>query len=147
MVGELFALEPIVGLKDSSNDFTLFQKLVARYKDDAFAIFQGNETMLAHSLFAGASGGVLGLANIAPKLCVAVYEACKSHEYERAYALQRRLVSLHYISRISSSPLAAVKYATSLLGLGSERACRPFRRLTPEQQNLVQSKLKELDLL
>jgi 4-hydroxy-tetrahydrodipicolinate synthase len=147
VVGELFALEPVVGLKDSSNNFTLFQKLVARFDSESFAIFQGNETMIGHSLFAGASGGVLGLGNVAPRLCVDLYEACKAREYERAYGLQRKLVSLHRISRISPSPLTAVKYATSLLGLGSDRATQPFKGLTPEQKGLVKSKLEELDLL
>jgi len=147
MVRELVALEPIVGLKDSSNNFTLFQKLVARFDTDAFSIFQGNGTMLAHSLFAGASGGVLGLGNIAPRLCVELYEACRGHEYEKAYTLQRELVSLHYLNRLTPSSVPVIKYATSLLGLGSDRATKPFKPLRPELKEFVRSKLHELDIL
>jgi 4-hydroxy-tetrahydrodipicolinate synthase len=147
VVGELVALETIVGYKDSSSDFTLFQKLVARFDNADFSIFQGNETMLAHSLFAGASGGVVGLGNIAPRLCVELYETCREREYENAYALQRRLVSLHRITGISSSSLSVIKYATSLLGLGSDRATKPFNPLTRGQKERVESTLRELDLL
>jgi len=147
VVRELVALEPVVGLKDSSNDFTSFQKLVARFDTDAFSIFQGNGTMLAHSLFAGASGGVLGLGNIAPRLCVELYKACRGREYEKAYALQRKLVSLHYLNRLTPSSVPVIKYATSLLGLGSDRATKPFQPLTSELKEFVRSKLRELDIL
>ena len=147
IVGELFAMEPIVGLKDSSNNFTQFQKLVARFSGQGYYFFQGNETMLAHSLFAGASGGVLGLANVAPALCVDLFDACQAREFETAYALQRKLVSLHYISRVASNPLNGVKYATSLLGLGSERLARPLAPLDPAQKAFVKRKLQELGLL
>jgi len=147
VVSELVAEDAIVGLKDSVGDFTVFQKVVARYCTPKFCIFQGNETMLAHSLFAGASGGVLGLANVAPRLCVDLYEACVRREYERAYALQGKLVSLHSISRITSSALVAQKYALSLLGLMGERATRPLRPLSAEEKTRVQGTLAELGLL
>ena len=147
LVERLAAMYLIVGLKDSSGNFTQFQKLVARFDSDRFSIFQGNETMIAHSLFAGASGGVLGLGNVAPRLSVELYEACKRRDYEMAYGLQRKLVSLHYISRVTSKPLTAVKYATSLLGLGSDRTMKPLSPLTPEQKEFVRSKMQELELL
>jgi len=147
IVAELSRMEMLAGLKDSSNDFTLFQKLVARFEDASFRVFQGNETMLAHSLFAGASGGVLGLGNVAPRLCVALYQACRSGAYQQAYALQRKLVSLHYISRVAPNPLTGVKCATSLLGLGSDRMTSPMRPLNESQKGFVRTRLQELGLL
>ena len=146
MVADLVGIDRIVGLKDSSNDFTLFQKLVARFSG-RLSMFQGNETMIAHSLFAGAGGGVLGLANVAPRLCADLFEACATRNYERAYVLQRRLVSLHYISRVGPNPLTGVKCAMELLGFGSDRMTRPMRPLSPAQKEIVRHWLVKLELI
>ena len=147
VVSELVPLDAFVGLKDSTSNFTVFQKLVARFASDSFCMFQGNETMLSHSLFIGGSGGVNGLANLVPGLCVAIFNACKSRQYEEAYRLQRKLTLLQDIGRLTPTSLVGQKYALSLLGLCSERVTKPLRPLTREHRAFIKAKLQELGIL
>jgi 4-hydroxy-tetrahydrodipicolinate synthase len=147
IVAALASMKHIAGFKDASGNFTMFQHFVSKYDRDDFSIMQGNETMLAASVFAGGSGAVASLANLAPRLCVDIFEASKARDYERAFALQRKLLSLSELYRVSPSVISAFKYATSLLGLGSERSIKPFSAVTPAEKEAVRAKLQELGLL
>jgi 4-hydroxy-tetrahydrodipicolinate synthase len=147
LVARLATLERITGYKDSSGNFTLFQELVACHDNERFRIFQGNELTLVHSLFIGAHGAVAGLGNVAPRLCVDLFETCKRRDYETAFALHQQMLTLHHICRLNPSIVAHIKYATSLLGLGSERCTRPLKPVPVEQKEIVRSTLQALGLI
>jgi 4-hydroxy-tetrahydrodipicolinate synthase len=147
LVARLATLERIVGYKDSSGNFTLFQELVARHDNECFRIFQGNELTLVTSLFVGAHGAVAGLGNVAPRLCVDLFEACKRRDYDASLCLHQKMLTLHRICRLNPSIVAHIKYAMSLYGLGSERCARPLKPVPPEQKEIVRATLQELDLL
>lgn len=96
--------ENIVGLKDSSSDVASLQKTVKSVSKD-FAVLTGNGTVLDAGLLAGACGAILAVGCVAPHLCIAIMEAVKSGDTERAAQLQSHL-----------SPLAAA--VTTRFGLG-----------------------------
>ncbi len=85
--------ENIVGIKDSSADVAKLAETL-RLVPDAFAVMIGNGTVFCEALQAGARAGILAVGCVAPQLCVAIYEAVKVNDLDRASALQAALTPL-----------------------------------------------------
>src|ERR1043166_5977232 len=80
-------------MKDSSNDVERFRRTVELVDED-FALMIGNGTVFADALRAGARGGILAVGCCAPELCLEIYRAFATNDYDRATALQERLTPL-----------------------------------------------------
>ena len=63
--------ENIIGIKDSSGNITLLNDLL-RLLPRTFDVLMGNAAIYLSALLMGATGGVLALANVAPRECVAI---------------------------------------------------------------------------
>lgn len=94
-VARLAEHENIVGIKDSSGDMVALMEML-RLTEGArdFAVTVGHAGIFYPALCAGARGGILAAACVAPELCVAIYEAFVAGEHARARSLQRRLAPL-----------------------------------------------------
>jgi 4-hydroxy-tetrahydrodipicolinate synthase len=84
----------VVGMKDSSGDIGEFVRTHNRVAAD-FSHMIGSGGVLAQALDAGASGGVLALANIAPDGASAVFETHQGGDPGRARDLNADLVDLN----------------------------------------------------
>ena len=144
---ELLTHEGIIGIKDSAGDLGKFQSFLNLQKQyPAFQVWQGAEAVAAISVARGADGLVLGLANIAPKLCVDLYNTAQKGDFQKAWDLQNELMILFGIQRYESF-LAGLKGAAHLLGLCGTAITKPFKNLDNEQLALVRQTLVELQLL
>ena len=94
----------IIGIKDSSADVDGLTKTMNGVRND-FTVLTGNGTVLDQALQAGASGAILAVGCVAPKLCIEILEAVKAGDVSRATRLQEDL-----------SPLAAA--VTTRFGIG-----------------------------
>jgi len=83
----------IIGVKDSSNDVAGFRRTVELCPSD-FAVMTGNGTMLLDALRAGATGGILAVGCVVPKICVEIFRAFTAGELERSERLQTELTPL-----------------------------------------------------
>jgi 4-hydroxy-2-oxoglutarate aldolase len=83
----------IIGIKDSSPDLDGLRKTIKLVRKD-FAVLTGNGTVLNEALRAGARGAILAVGCVASELCLAIYRAVDSGEFELAAELQSRLTSL-----------------------------------------------------
>lgn len=92
-IGKLSRLENVVGLKESSGKLDFVRAVLAKVRKD-FRIMVGAPSIAYDSMCEGAVGAVLGVANFAPTLCVALYQAFLHRRAEEAQALQQRLVPL-----------------------------------------------------
>jgi dihydrodipicolinate synthase/N-acetylneuraminate lyase len=83
----------IIGVKDSSADIKRFRKLMIclQNKDDKY-FFQGKENFLVESIQMGASGCVVSLLHIEPRLFVLLYHAVKSGQLAKANKIQKEIV-------------------------------------------------------
>jgi 4-hydroxy-2-oxoglutarate aldolase len=116
-VARLAAHGNIHGVKDSSGDvlaLTETLRLACAEGDEDFVVMTGHGGALYAALCAGAPGAILAVACVAPELCVAVHEAFKAGDYERARSLQKRL-----------APLAAA--VTTRHGIGGLKAALDMR--------------------
>lgn len=85
--------ENIIGIKDSSNDVDGLGETIKLVRED-FAVLTGNGTVLHEALQAGACGGILAVACVAPELCIEIFQAVLSGEMDRAAELQSKLTPL-----------------------------------------------------
>jgi 4-hydroxy-2-oxoglutarate aldolase len=84
----------IIGIKDSSGNVAKYANIVRAVRPD-FAVLAGSGGYLYPALCVGAQGAVAALANVAPRECVALYNAFRAGRHDEARALQLRLVQLN----------------------------------------------------
>ncbi len=153
LVEALSVHERVIGIKDSGGDFTFTQALLRRFRDRPdFRIFQGFETTVAATILLGGQGAVLGMPNLAPRMCVELYNAASQGDISRAFALQARLTELleSLWSGLDSTDglfIGGIKTGLWLLGICSPRTTRPFRPLTTEENQQLRGAMEREGLL
>ncbi|GAA0225770.1 dihydrodipicolinate synthase family protein [Haladaptatus pallidirubidus] len=95
VVGELADHDNIAGMKDSSGNLTRLQRERARTEDADFDLLVGSGNIFAAGLDAGADGGVLALANVAPERASEIYRLQQGGHGAQARQLNARLVELN----------------------------------------------------
>jgi 4-hydroxy-2-oxoglutarate aldolase len=114
----------IVGIKDSSAAGPT--KLLASIDPtNDFYVLSGSLNTFYPSLHAGATGGVLSLANVLPERCTELYDLFMQAMYERARELSAGLIRLN--QAVSGTwGVAGVKVAIDLVGLKGGRPREPL---------------------
>ena len=132
-IAELAAHPNIVGIKDSTQDWRHFQQVI-RIKDDVpeFLVFNGDEEALASTVLMGGDGGVLGLANVAPRLCTELFEAADRGDIAKARQLQAEVAELQAVWYMAECPHGGLKLALSVLGICEPHVTRPLISPSPD---------------
>ena len=91
---DLAGHENVAGMKDSSGNMEAVQRIATGTGED-FDLLVGAGSIYAPGLDAGASGGILALANVVPELASEIYDRHVAGTDEQARALNRRLVALN----------------------------------------------------
>lgn len=89
----LSAHQNIIGMKDSSADLATFGETIRQVPAD-FSMMIGNGTVFCEALQAGARGGILAVGCAVPRLCLEIYRAVLSGDFDRARGLQHQLTPL-----------------------------------------------------
>ncbi|QCE33713.1 4-hydroxy-tetrahydrodipicolinate synthase [Acetobacteraceae bacterium] len=135
----------IVGIKDATGD--LEQPIVLSneiLKD--FSQLGGEDALSLPYFIAGGDGCISVTANVAPHLCVAMYEYWKKGNIVEAQKLQRALFSLHKAMFMESSPSPA-KSALADLGLISENLRLPLVPVQSPSKEAIRKILTKLHLM
>lgn len=108
-VGSLAAHDNIAGIKDSAGDLSSFTRLVNRTTNEEFTPLVGAGGLFGSALDVGATGGILGLANLAPAAVADVYTA---HETDPARAREQTAALAELNHAVTSQyTVAGLKYA------------------------------------
>ena len=85
--------ENIIGFKDSSANYDNFKLLLTMLNEEIpdFYLIQGKEHLLKDSLSSGASGLVVSLLHVEPRLFVALYNAVQENDMETAGRIQQTI--------------------------------------------------------
>jgi 4-hydroxy-tetrahydrodipicolinate synthase len=120
-VARLIEHPNIIGLKDSSGDFSNFTE-IARLANQTtgFTLYTGSDAMLAASLFVGGHGIIGAGVNIVPDVVVAVYQAVMSGDKAKAIEMQHKVADAVNACRVGNFP-GAYKAQYTLKGL-----CQPY---------------------
>ncbi|MGB9906914.1 MAG: dihydrodipicolinate synthase family protein, partial [Candidatus Saccharicenans sp.] len=94
LVIELAKHQNIIGLKESGGSLAYLSEVVSKVSAD-FHYFTGSASILYSALDMGACGAILALANVAPELCVKLYELFVAGKKEEAKELQYKLIPLN----------------------------------------------------
>jgi dihydrodipicolinate synthase/N-acetylneuraminate lyase len=96
VAGDLAEHHNVAGMKDSSGDLGAFQRTRTATADDDFDLLVGSGSVFAPALDAGADGGVLALANVAPEVASEILAAHHRGDDDAARARNRAAVDLNH---------------------------------------------------
>ena len=130
LVLRLAELPNVVGIKDSSGDWTEVQWIL-QHRRPGFLVLQGMQTLCAVSLLAGADGLVPGHANVYPRLLANLMEAGRRRDVEALFRYQAQLDRLVKLRGRAST--YTFKIVTKALGLTEDHTSRPLPRLNAEE--------------
>ncbi|MCP5076333.1 MAG: 4-hydroxy-tetrahydrodipicolinate synthase [Rhodobacteraceae bacterium] len=144
-MGQLSKLDNIVGVKDATADISRVSAQRIHCGKD-FCQLSG-EDATAHGFNAqGGVGCISVTANVAPKLCSQLQEACGAGDYALALELQDRLMPLH--DAIFTEPgLCGAKYGASVLGKCSDEVRLPLTTLSDGTKAKVESAMRHAGLI
>jgi len=93
-VGELASHPNVAGMKDSSGSVSNLVRIQRRTESEQFDLLVGSGSVLAQALDAGATGGVLALANLLPERTADIFET-QADDSEQARALNADVVEMN----------------------------------------------------
>ncbi len=140
LINELSLIENIIGIKDSSCDFSFFLSLIDNFRNKDFLIFQGDESMIAHSVIGGADGAVVGTANIAPDIVVNIYNHAIAKEYEKSIKTQKKWNEIVKIN-LDADLFAGQPAALELMGICSRYVQHPMKPATEKQIEKIKERM------
>ena len=144
-MGELAKLPSIVGVKDATGD--LARVSAQRITCGPDFIQLSGEDATAHGFNAqGGTGCISVTANVAPRLCAELQEACLDGDYARALEIQDRLTPLH--QAIFAEPgVVGAKAALSMLDRCSDEVRLPLTPVTDGTRARLEAALRHAGLL
>jgi 4-hydroxy-tetrahydrodipicolinate synthase len=125
-------------MKESSGDFDYFRRLVVEGAEVGLRVLEGEEPHIAKGLLAGAVGIVPVCANFEPATYLAAYQAGLARDEAALTGLQERIIEVRkQLLFVGPLWIAGIKYAMSLLGVGSGVPVSPLQPLTADEQAKV----------
>lgn len=128
---ELASHPNILGLKDSTENTSRISEIVAN-APNSFKVIVGTASVLYSGLSAGASGGILALANIAPDECLQIYNLYFEQNFNKALELQNRLIPVNR-AITTKYGVAGLKAAMDILGYDGGNPRMPLETLNEAQ--------------
>lgn len=144
-MAELAKLPRIVGVKDATGDLARVakQRMTCGAK---FLQLSGEDATAVGFNAMGGVGCISVTANVAPKLCAQMQEACLAGDYATALEIQDKLIPLH-IAIFVEPGVAGAKYALSKLGMCSPEVRLPLTELLDETKAQIDAAMRHAGLL
>jgi len=117
-------LPNIVGVKDATGNIGRIS-LQREAMGPDFIQLSGDDLTALACMAAGAHGCISVVANIAPRLCADLQNACLAGDYAEALAIQDKLVPLQ-VATFLEAGVTGAKYGLSLLGKANEEVRLPL---------------------
>jgi dihydrodipicolinate synthase/N-acetylneuraminate lyase len=135
---ELANHQHIVGVKETSGDFTVTQSVLIHTRAlPDFCVFQGFDNLAAASILAGADGVVSSVSAFAPRLVLELNEAAHARDAERAFTLQNEVIQLiaqlGWDETSESAFIRGMKTCLEALGLSTARVASPYTQASREE--------------
>ena len=133
----------IVGIKEASGNISYVAQ-VARYVNDDFALFSGNDDMIVPIMSLGGSGVISVFANICPKQSHDIVDLCLKGDYVHAKELQLKYLDLINALFIEVNPIP-VKEAMNMLGMNVGGYRLPLCEMDEKNREILRQKLRILE--
>ena len=144
-VVRLSQVKNIIGIKDASYDMARPTLTKLRAKK-GFLQLSGEDASAVGFLAQGGDGCISVTANIAPRLCGDMHDAWKKRDLDKVFEIQDRLMPLHKVLFVETSP-APVKYGAELLGQASAQLRLPLVECTDATKKQVRDAMVHAGLI
>jgi 4-hydroxy-2-oxoglutarate aldolase len=141
LVKELSSHPNIVGIKDSGGNAPKVAEMINGAGPE-FGVLAGSASFLYPALCLGATGGILALANVAPRECKELEQCFRAGNHDAARALQLRLLAPN-AAVTSIYGIAGLKVALEAVGLRGGLPRPPLQPLGPAEAEAVRQTLRE----
>ena len=145
-VAKLAEVPNIIGIKDSSGDLQNTIELIKSTPQDKFSVLMGRDTLLLAALMFGAKGAIPATCNIAPQLCVGIYQSYMRGDIASARQFQDQLAPVRMALTLGTGN-GAVKEAMVLLGRPAGPNRLPIAPLSAEKREKLKAVLTKAGLL
>jgi len=137
--------DQVVGVKDSGGSIGQISELIDRV-GNRISVLAGTADVVLPCLIMGGRGGVPAVANVAPKLCVDLYNHFKQNEIERAREVQMKVLDLNGVLVKRFNQISAIKEAMNQLGKPAGYPRRPSLSLDEKARNEVRDVLARVGI-
>ena len=146
-VAKLARVPNIVSIKDSSGDLTLTADYIRMTRDiEHFDVMVGRDTLIYGALCYGAVGSIASCANVAPRLCVDIYEKFIAGDLKGSLEAQFTLAPLRGAFSLGTFP-AVIKESLEMLGIEAGPCMDPCGPMTSEEREKLRKVLVGMGLL
>lgn len=135
----------IVGIKNSSENIRQTTEMIDQTPEE-FVTIIGTASVLYPGLSAGAVGGILALANIAPNECVQIQKLVEDGKHTGALELQKRMLPVNK-AITAKYGVAGLKAAMDMLGYFGGEPRAPLSKLNDADKEQLKQILLTAELL
>ncbi len=128
LVAELAQHPNIVAIKEASGNIGQISRIIEETQDEDFCVISGDDNITLPIMALGGAGIISVAANVDPARMVAMYEAMKSCDYQKALVLHYALSPLFRSMFIDTNPIP-VKKAVEILGMAGGPVRLPLDEL------------------
>jgi dihydrodipicolinate synthase/N-acetylneuraminate lyase len=140
LVHELATEGVLNGIKDTSGSLDSIRSFL-RGAPEGFAVLPGDDPLVLPALKEGAAGGIMGTANVLPRLDVEFMDAARKKDWVTAEKLHDLIQGLHALFFRAPFP-SSVKFLAQYLRQTPVGYRSPYLPLTEEQQNRLKEDLR-----
>jgi 4-hydroxy-tetrahydrodipicolinate synthase len=133
----------VIGIKDSSGNLSQIAELI-RLAGDKISVLAGTADVALPTLLLGGRGAVIAVANVAPKLCSALYKAFKEGKLENSSRLQRHISYMNEVLVRRHNQLSAIKEALNMKGLEGGCPRKPTAPLEEDEKREIKEMLNSM---
>lgn len=144
-MARLYELKNIVGVKDATANLARVSQQRHAMGPD-FIQLSGEDATALGFMAHGGHGCISVTANVAPRLCAEMQNACLKGDYAAALKVQDRLMPLHNSLFVETNP-SPVKYAATVLGLMQEDVRLPLLPVSEPTKKIVRSAMVHAGLV
>ena len=145
-VRKLADIPNIVGIKDSSGDFTLTGEYIRLTRDKDFYVLMGRDTLIYAALCYGGTGSIAACGNVAPRLVADIYDKFIAGDLKGALEAQFTLAPLRIAFNLGTFP-AVIKESLILLGIDAGPCMGPVGAMSDEERKELRKILTGMGLL
>jgi len=145
-VERLAEIDNIVGVKDSSGDFSLTSEYIRRTRDRNFSVLSGRDTLIHACLCYGGGGSIAACANIAPRICADIYDKFVAGDIRGSLEAQFSITPLRLAFTLGSFP-TVIKEGLKLLGIEAGPCMEPIGPMKQAEKEELKQILQQMGLL
>lgn len=146
-VARLAQIPNIIGVKDSTGDFTNTLEYIRLTRDiPDFHVLVGRDTLIYAGLCCGCAGSIASCSNVAPRLVCDIYDKFMAGDRAGALEAQMKLNPLRIACNMGTFP-AVIKEGLVMQGIPVGKCLEPIGELRNDEKDKLRQVLRDLELI